>query len=68
MTMYLWKFNEDTEFHQMKISPSVPTLCRQVEKVFGSKPTLNRLSRNEDIWQVLIEGQEVGFIGMVEVL
>ena len=67
--MWLFKHTNDHEFHTFRVSKSLQPLQHYIRHLFeSSNIQFNNLGGSPLIYQVLVDGEEVGFVGEVEIL
>ena len=66
--MWLLKFNEHQEFYHYKTSLSMNPLMQYVADLYSGDITFEKIGGKPVILQVLVDGEEIGFIGQVDLL
>ena len=67
--MWLLKFHDRDEFCHCRISDQLLKLRTYLEKeIYDVGEQIEILKMESDLYQVIVDGDEVGFIGEVEVL
>lgn len=64
--MFLIKFHDGDEFCQMKLAHSIHMAKQYIKSLYGTEVNLQFLDDN--LYQIIINGTEVGFVGRLEII